>query len=227
MWKATASIQDKAVEMKFGHFPDIKPNETLRTEEGRAEVLLTPGSFLRLAENSAVRMVSNQLTDTRLEFIKGEILVESVDWTKDSAAAKVKGNVISVLYKNSTILIDKPGLYQFTSEPGTVRVLEGEALVKTAGDQLTLKKGKETALEGTLMAEKFDTKTGDELIRWSARRSGYLATANVSAARSMGHNDSMWSSYAGGYGGGWAVESGIRDVHLRSDGRNRLQSVWV
>ena len=202
--EGNASIEDKTVELKFGHFPEIKANETFRTDEGRAEVLLTPGSFLRLAENSAVRMISNQLTDTRFELLKGEILVESVDWTKDSAAAKLKGNVISVLYKGTTTLLDKPGLYQFNTDPGRVRVVEGEALVKTGSDQLTLKKGKETELDGTLMAEKFDAKTGDDLIRWSARRSGYLATANVSAARSMNQNDSMWSSYAGGYGGGWA-----------------------
>jgi hypothetical protein len=202
--EGNASIEDKTVELKFGHFPEIKANETFRTDEGRAEVLLTPGSFLRLAENSAVRMISNQLTDTRFELLKGEILVESVDWTKDSAAAKVKGNVISVLYKGTTTLLDKPGLYQFNTDPGRVRVVEGEALVKTGSDQLTLKKGKETELDGTLMAEKFDAKTGDDLIRWSARRSGYLATANVSAARSMNQNDSMWSSYAGGSGGGWA-----------------------
>ncbi len=198
----SAFLQDKAVEMKFGHFPEIKVNETFRTEEGRAEILLTPGSFLRVAENSEVRMLSNQLSDTRLELIKGEILVESVDFTKDSAAAKVKGNVISVLFNGTTTILEKAGLYGFTSDPSRLRVYEGEALVKTASDQLTLKKGKETQLGGTLMAEKFDAKAGDELTRWSSRRAGYLATANVSAARSMYNDSNNWSSYGNGYMGG-------------------------
>ena len=170
-------IEDKQVELKFGHFPDVKPNETIRTEDGRAEMLLSPGSFLRIGENSAVRMVSNQLTDTRFELLKGEILVETVDFTKDSAAAKVKGNIITVAFKNTTTILEKPGLYQFHAEPGSVQVYEGEALVKSADASLTLKRGHRTMLEGVLLSEKFDSRNGDELTRWSARRSSELAMA--------------------------------------------------
>jgi hypothetical protein len=190
--------------MKFGHFPEIKPNEVLKTTEGRAEVLLAPGSFLRLAENTSIKMTSNRLSDTRFELLEGEILVESVDFTKDSAAAKVKGNQITVAFQDSNTTIDKPGLYQFNSAPARVRVYEGEALVKTESAQVTIKRGKETQLGGVLMAEKFDNKSGDELSRWSARRSGYLALANVSAAHSMYNDSNAWSSYSGGYMGGWA-----------------------
>jgi hypothetical protein len=201
-----AYIGDKLVESKFGQFPEIKEGESFRTEAGRAEILLTPGSFLRVAENSEVRMISNHLSDTRFELVKGEILVESVDSNKDSAAASVKGNMISVLCLNSTTTLLKPGLYQFTTEPGRVRVYDGEAAVKLGSDQLTLKKGKETQLQGALMAVKFDEKTGDELMRWSSRRSGYLAMANVTAARTLSQDTSQWNSYLGsGMGfGNWA-----------------------
>jgi hypothetical protein len=200
-----ASIGDKPIEMKFGHFPEIKPNEIISTEAGRAEVLLTPGSFLRLAENTQVRMVSNRLTDTRFELLKGEILVESVDSTKDSAASMVKGNMISVIYKNTTTSLTKTGLFEFKAEPGRLRVYEGEAIVKAGSDQLTLKKSKETQLDGTLMAEKFDAKSTDELTRWSSRRSSYIATANVSSANTMTNNGSGWVSslLGGGYGSGY------------------------
>lgn len=37
----------------------MKEGQTLRTGEGRAEILLTPGAFLRLGESSAVRLLSN------------------------------------------------------------------------------------------------------------------------------------------------------------------------
>ncbi len=49
-----AFLNDQAIEPKFGQFPDIKENQEFRTEEGRAEILLTPGVFLRLGENSAI-----------------------------------------------------------------------------------------------------------------------------------------------------------------------------
>src|SRR5579872_7485131 len=46
-------------------------NQVLDTGQGRAEVLLTPGVFFRLGDNSEVRMVSPGLVDTRIELLKG------------------------------------------------------------------------------------------------------------------------------------------------------------
>lgn len=203
-----AFIGDTAVDLKFGQFPNIPEGRNFRTEAGRAEILLTPGSFLRLAENSEIRMVSTHLSDTRVELLKGEIAVESVDGNKDSASAMVKGNLISILYQGTTTSLLKPGLYQFTSDPARVRVYEGEATVKAGTDLLDLKKGKEAGLNSALLAEKFDPKVGDELIRWSSRRSGYLAMANVNAASSMANGSNYVGSGYGlgtGYGmGGWS-----------------------
>src|SRR5947209_4227760 len=67
-------LKDTLVNLKFGQFPEIKEGETLRTEEGRAEVMLTPGSFLRLSENSSVRMISSKLTDVKVEVLTGSAL---------------------------------------------------------------------------------------------------------------------------------------------------------
>src|SRR5712692_2015403 len=61
-------LDSKPVEVKIATFPEMKENMELRTADGRAEVLLSPGAFLRLGENSAIRMVSNKLTDSRIEF---------------------------------------------------------------------------------------------------------------------------------------------------------------
>src|SRR5579863_8699003 len=51
------TIDGSAVHPKFAEFPDVKSGQVLATEEGRVEVLLTPGVFLRLSENSSVRML--------------------------------------------------------------------------------------------------------------------------------------------------------------------------
>src|SRR5215813_739197 len=56
---------DQQLEDKFGNFPQVKENQVVHTEEGRAEVLLTPGVFLRAGENSSFRMITNRLVDTR------------------------------------------------------------------------------------------------------------------------------------------------------------------
>src|ERR1700732_2441748 len=80
-----AYLKDTLVEPKFGKFLEIKENQELRIGEGRAEVLLTPGVFLRMSENSSIRMLSTRLTDTRVEILTGSVMVEYDDAPKDNA----------------------------------------------------------------------------------------------------------------------------------------------
>ncbi len=181
-----AYLDDKAVSPKFGQFPDIKEGQVFRTEEGRAEILLTPGVFLRMGENSSIRMVSSRLTDTRVEVLSGSAMVECDEIPKD--------NSILLQSKGSTMLLVKHGLYRVDAEPSRIQVYDGEAIVKGQSGQLTLKGGRQTALGGVLMAESFDKNSGDELYRWSSRRASYLAKANVSSAMAM---RSSGGSYSG------------------------------
>src|SRR5579863_10434411 len=77
-------LDDKAVEDSATHFPDVKEKQVVRTEDGLAEILLTPGVFLRMGEHSSIRMVSNRLIDTRVELLTGTAVVESDDVVKDT-----------------------------------------------------------------------------------------------------------------------------------------------
>ena len=190
--EGSAYLNDKAIETKFGQFPDIKAGQEFRTEQGRAEVLLTPGVFLRMGEDSSIKMVSNALTDTRVEVLGGSVIVECDEIPKD--------NSIELLYKNNTMMLVKHGLYRINTEPGVFQVYDGEAIVKGESGQLTLRAGKETSLTGVLMAENFDKKATDDLYSWSSRRAGYLATANASSAMSL-KNSGGYSSSLFGFGG--------------------------
>src|ERR1700731_2611898 len=69
-------LDGKPVEVSLTAFPEVKQGMELRSEDGRAEVLLNPGVFLRLAENSSIRMVSNKLDDSRVEFLSGSAVIE-------------------------------------------------------------------------------------------------------------------------------------------------------
>lgn len=182
-------LNGNPVEVKAAQFPDVKNGGELTTEEGRAEVLLSPGVFLRLPENSSLRMLSNALTDTRIELLRGSILVEAADL--------IKGNAVTLTCRDANVSLLKRGLYRVDADPGRVRVYDGEALVRAVSGQLTLKRGKQTLLSGALTAERFDAKDTDELYRWASRRSGYIATANVSAARSLAYQG--YDSYSGGW----------------------------
>ena len=181
-----AYLNDQQVQQKFGQFPEIKENQEFRTEEGRAEILLTPGVFLRMTENSSIRMVSNKLTDTRVELLTGSIMVECDDVQKNEA----KDNAIMLLYKGNSMILVKHGLYRVYADPARFQVYDGEAIVKDDSGQATLKSGKETALNGVLMAENFDKKAADDLYLWSNQRSSYLAKASASSAMSLRNSGS-------------------------------------
>ena len=96
-------LDGQPVQPKFAEFPDVKIDHTLTTEDGRAEVLLTPGAFLRLKENSAVRMISNRLSDTVVEVLAGSALFEVDDFYKDNAVTIQFHGAAIALGKSTTL----------------------------------------------------------------------------------------------------------------------------
>jgi hypothetical protein len=195
--EGSVSLEGQTVEPKFGEFPEVKNGQTLATGEGRVEVLLTPGVFLRLAEDSSFKMISNRLADTALEVVSGSALIEVDELLKD--------NSILVKVKGSNIELDKHGLYRFDAEADSarLRVYDGEARVTSGEQTVTAHKGRQVDLNGVLVAANFDPKTSDPFYRWASRRSSYIATANVSSARAVGNSYTGLTS--SGYGlGSWA-----------------------
>ena len=170
-------LDGKQVEVKIATFPEMKDNSELQTKDGRAEVLLTPGAFLRIGENSAVRMLSTKLTDARVELLSGSVIIEADAETADGE------DLVTVIYKDAKIHLRKGGIYRFDSEPAQLRVYAGQAEVETGVNTLIVKGGKMVVLPNAVAAEKFDSKNGDALNRWSARRAEGIAMANVSAAK--------------------------------------------
>lgn len=188
-----AFLDGQPVELKSAHFPDIKQSQELRTEDGRAEILLTPGVFLRIGEDSGIRMLSNGLTDTRVEVLKGSAVVECDQIAKD--------NSITLVYKDTNLILAKHGLYRVDTNPARLQVYEGEAIVKGESGQLVLKGGKETELTGALAARSFDKNDTDELYRWANRRASYVAQANVVSASAFNSGS--------GYGYGYTAVPGV------------------
>jgi hypothetical protein len=194
-----ATIDNQPVQPKFAQFPDVKPDQVLATEDGRVELLLTPGVFLRLAENSSVRMISNSLADTRLAVLSGSALVE--------VAELLPNNAITLEAAGTQIVLPKKGLYRIDAEPALVRVYDGQASV--AGN--AIHKGHAIALgDSAAVAANFDAKDTDSFYRWSARRTEYVAQANLESARVA--NNPLSSGYTEGVNTGagrWAWNSGF------------------
>src|ERR1700752_4943093 len=87
-----ASIGDQELTSKDVGTADLQNGETLETGNGKAEILLTPGIYLRVGSNSEVKMVSTSLTDTHVALRHGEAMLE-----------------VDQLYKDNFIHISQPG----------------------------------------------------------------------------------------------------------------------
>jgi hypothetical protein len=190
-------VDGKVTDPRFGQFPELKESSVIATERGRAEVLLGPGTFVRLAEDASMRMVSSGLTDTRVELLAGSMLVECTELLAE--------NHVRLLFKDAQVDIQKAGLYRLNAEPAEFLVYDGKAALTRGDLSLAMSRGRYASLdEPVLAAKKFDPSIGDSLYRWSARRSGYIATANVSAARmvrdgsySFTRSSWFWNPYLG------------------------------
>ncbi|MFY9724095.1 MAG: hypothetical protein WAJ87_01300 [Bryobacteraceae bacterium] len=176
--EGNADVGAHAVTDKSVGSARLAAGQSLSTENGRAEILLTPGIFLRVDNHSTVQMISPGLADTISTVQKGRAMVE-VD------EIRPENNVRINEHGASTQLL-KAGLYSFDADQGVVRVFDGEALVQVPGRNIELKSGRELVLNasGKLKARKFDKKQDmGDFYRWASLRSAYLAEANVDAAR--------------------------------------------
>jgi hypothetical protein len=176
LFEGSVSIDGQPLEQKFGRFYDIKQGSELRTDQGRAEVLLTPGVFLRVDENSSIRMLANRLTDTRVEFIGGSASLDSVNAASDAP--------VSILYKGYEVRFQKQGHYRFNSAPAELRVESGEAEVAFNNRSVVVTAAQALPFAAPLLSRAVDRSNDDGLDRWSRERSESIAAGNASAAAS-------------------------------------------
>jgi hypothetical protein len=169
----------------------LEANQTLDTGNGKAEILLTPGVFLRVDDNSTVRMISPGLTNTEVELDQGRAMVEVAEIHDQNHLRIDAGGVQTQLVKK--------GLYEFDADRQEILVFDGKAEVFAndraisvdGGKRLELNTGAELKAHGF---DKDDYKQSD-LYQWSSLRSSYLAEANVNASSVYVDN--------GYYGPGW------------------------
>jgi len=175
--EGTVYLGDQLVEDSLTKFPDIKENGVVRSEDGRAEILLTPGVVLHLGEKSSFRLITNRLIDTRLELLTGSAVIDAADIAKDTN--------VTVVCKDATISLSKAGHYRLDAEPARLRVFAGMAGVEIAGRHMEVVAGKMMGLgSDSASVEKFDKNDTDSLDNWARRRSELMALANVSSAKS-------------------------------------------
>jgi hypothetical protein len=187
--EGTVTVAGQSIGSKQIGQTEVQSGQVVETSNGKAEILLTPGVLLRLNDHSSARMVSASLTDTRMELLNGEAMIEAQEVQKE--------NRIDLIDHGVDTLIAKKGIYRFTADPPEISVYDGKAQVLRNDRTIEVGKGKELALTGDLKPRKFDRDQTDNLYAWSKLRSGYLAEANQASAGTIVVGGPGW------YGAGW------------------------
>ena len=180
--------------------------DVLQTEsDQRVEMLLNPGTYLRVAENSRIRVVATGFEDMRFSLEKGTAILESLSLRR-------KVHQLHILTPAGDLRVLKKGLYRFeVGAAGEVRVTVRSGKLKWMREQTkiaVLKSGKSFDLNRSAKRRLHFTKVGkepfDEIGLWSRKRAVALIAANAKIPSWMSR--SALSRYGLRSNGGWIYD---------------------
>lgn len=148
---------------------ELREGDTVKTgANGRAEILLTPGCYLRLAENSAFILTNPFVYRFRIDLTSGSAIIE---------ASAIDGPM-TVATPKSEFSIVKEGLYRFNlAADGRADVIVRKG--RLAFGLLPIKENKKATIEnGQLVVASFDKKSVDSFDTWSQERARGLIALN-------------------------------------------------
>jgi hypothetical protein len=170
-------LGDRPLESHLGKFPSVPQGVELRTADGRAEVLLTPGAFLRLGEKSAIRMIANDLADTRVELQSGSAIVDSGEPNS--------GTSITLIYKDWRVHFLQKGIYRINSDPPCLWVRTGQAEVFAGTNEQPVSVGRAMSLPlaEVLVPEAVSDQSDDAFSEWAIGRRQSIVADNAITAQ--------------------------------------------
>lgn len=176
------SVSGSAMVTRTGQAPqsltnqdDLSAGDAVTTgPASQVEVLLNPGSYLRMAANSEFILVDNSLDNLVVRLVKGSAIIE-VTGGDDTDMW------INVLANQKRLVITRSGIYRVNVQPGTTELLVRQGRVLPDNDPRELVKGgkKVTYGAGDSVIAKLDKKDQDDFDAWSKLRAKTLAQANL------------------------------------------------
>lgn len=161
--------------------------------DGRAEITLNPGSYLRIGENSSFEFTTTILEDLRLKLLKGSAVFEAT-------GGEYLAIRIEVTTPQTVVSLVKKGIYRLnvTSDDTEIQVWKGEAQVGS-GIALKVKSGKTLTIGSSDAGiAKLDKKDQDSLDLWSKSRAKFFADERDKLEKKDVRQ--AMSSFYGGYG---------------------------
>lgn len=187
----------------------IKAGGGLRTTgNSRAELLLSPGTYLRVAEDSEIEVMDTTYRGMRFRVVQGTVIIES-------ASFNPKIHSLTLSTPSGELQMGTRGLYRLDVVPGQeseVSIYKGRVLWTGAqGRRTQLKAGRRWFLGNSSPSLK-PRSAGldknhrmDPLNLWSKRRARELVQVN--AGLSLARRDSAYPGFGYQNRGGWVLSS--------------------
>jgi FecR protein len=152
---------------------DLESGDVVRTEVGgRVEVLLNPGSYLRVTEDSEFQLVDNSLNHLLVKVTRGSAIVEATGGDKVYFQ-------IGVATPQASFMIVRSGVYRFNVARGATDLLVQKGRVTVEGKSDVIKDGTRVTIAGNAWTTaKLSKSERDEFDAWSKDRAVLLAQAN-------------------------------------------------
>jgi hypothetical protein len=158
---------------------DLQPGDRVRTAfDGRVEILLNPGSYLRLGGNSEVELSNTTLANLEVRLIRGVAIVEATGVEETQM-------LINISTPHAKLAIDRQGLYRLNVVPNDAtelivrkgRVILGDTNTKIKGGNKVIFSATTVSVAKLTDSEKKIEKNLP-IETWSKDRAETLAKAN-------------------------------------------------
>jgi hypothetical protein len=163
--------------------------DTIELDEGRAELVLIPGYYLRLSAHTTARLLDLSRDNLKIEISKGSAIFEIPIEENPMGPSRFQElkdrffNIVTVITPGGDYAIFKAGGYRFdvtANRESRVRVLKGAVAV---GGHI-LKEGSASVLAGAVSLSSSDKTGEDAFDKWSRERAATLIQSNKSLKNS-------------------------------------------
>src|SRR5215208_3827420 len=150
---------------------DLNAGDSVRTAyDGRVEILLNPGSYLRVGGDSEVELLNNALDNLEVRLIRGTAIVEA------TGADGIDLN-INISTPHTKLAIVRQGLYRLNVIPGdNTELIVRKGRVILHDSHTKVKGGNKVVFNATTVSVAKLTK--EDVDVWSKQRAETLAKAN-------------------------------------------------
>ncbi len=162
-------MRDRAAWSKLTSGDELREGDTVKTgANSHAEILLTPGCYLRLSENTEFILSDTSVNKFKIEILEGSALIE----------ASVIEDRMTVATPKTEFSIIRKGLYRFNvAEDGRAEAAVRKGRI--AYGKTEIKEGKKAIFDnGTFAIASYDKKDTDSFDRWSKDRAQALIAVN-------------------------------------------------